>query len=553
MTDTWACNSNQATYLQLGPTTNNHSSGTVFHPEFTYPIFGEAETIYGYRDLRIQLGFTTGSLRPHLLIRWAKSKANSVGTSAEASGSSNKQQGQNGDAGEASNKLMDPVQKTLLEYLPKPVSENRANPQQGETFVAQDETSWKQAFQAAQQNDAKGFRPIGEKVATWSIPSSQGSKGKKTSGSSTSQRHFEVYRCTWDTPGFQAYHQRFRIFTLFYIEAASYIDEEEPGWEFLVLYERSTPAPSSSSTESATEQYHFAGFTSLYRFWTWPDSSRIRLSQFLILPPFQKLGLGTRLYTLVHDWVLLREEETNEAAGEQTTWRVSELTVEDPSELFDRLRDGADIKRLLQPETLPPVPLFANSNGSSSSLSKGEKARLTLVADAVKEGKLMAPLDLAWSEQTRKAYKIAPRQWSRLIEMIQLLLLSSAVEEGDEGRAQFEAMSKAFRLQVKARLYKHNRDVLIQMEPDERKRKLQETYENLLEHDYAELIGVDVDPFLPADRTAGPDGSDEEEEDGEEVYGVSKGTAGSSGRGTIRKGNDQAQNGGPPSKVARFA
>ena len=38
----------------------------TFHPAFTYPIFGEDETIFGYQGLKIELDFTDDTLKPSL-------------------------------------------------------------------------------------------------------------------------------------------------------------------------------------------------------------------------------------------------------------------------------------------------------------------------------------------------------------------------------------------------------------------------------------------------------------------------------------------------------
>jgi hypothetical protein len=37
----------------------------------------------------------------------------------------------------------------------------------------------------------------------------------------------------------------------------------------------------------AEYSYHVAGYTSLYPFYNFPDKTRLRLSQFIILPPYQ--------------------------------------------------------------------------------------------------------------------------------------------------------------------------------------------------------------------------------------------------------------------------
>ena len=41
-----------------------------FSPEFVYPIFGEQEVIYGYRDLVIKLFLASGSLKSYLGIEY---------------------------------------------------------------------------------------------------------------------------------------------------------------------------------------------------------------------------------------------------------------------------------------------------------------------------------------------------------------------------------------------------------------------------------------------------------------------------------------------------
>ena len=38
------------------------------------------------------------------------------------------------------------------------------------------------------------------------------------------------------TPGFRDYHRRMQLFILLYIEAGSYIQEDDERWEFVVLY-----------------------------------------------------------------------------------------------------------------------------------------------------------------------------------------------------------------------------------------------------------------------------------------------------------------------------
>ena len=43
-----------------------------FHPQFTYPIFGEEESIFGYQGLRISLRFAAHDLQPNVRITFDK-------------------------------------------------------------------------------------------------------------------------------------------------------------------------------------------------------------------------------------------------------------------------------------------------------------------------------------------------------------------------------------------------------------------------------------------------------------------------------------------------
>lgn len=51
---------------------------STFHPEFTYPIFGDEERIFGYQGLRIRFCFASHDLRLSVKISYDK-KFKSVG------------------------------------------------------------------------------------------------------------------------------------------------------------------------------------------------------------------------------------------------------------------------------------------------------------------------------------------------------------------------------------------------------------------------------------------------------------------------------------------
>jgi histone acetyltransferase 1 len=54
---------------------------STFHPQFTYPIFGDEERIFGYKGLIIRLRFAAHDLRSHVHISYDE-KFKTVGDTA---------------------------------------------------------------------------------------------------------------------------------------------------------------------------------------------------------------------------------------------------------------------------------------------------------------------------------------------------------------------------------------------------------------------------------------------------------------------------------------
>ncbi len=61
----------------------------------------------------------------------------------------------------------------------------------------------------------------------------------------------------------------------------------------------------------------------------------MRISQFLILPPFQKQGHGKELYTFLYNYFL-------------NDIQVHDITVEDPNDDFQSMRETCDVNRILR-------------------------------------------------------------------------------------------------------------------------------------------------------------------------------------------------------------
>jgi len=69
----------------------------------------------------------------------------------------------------------------------------------------------------------------------------------------------------------------------------------------------------------------------VYEFYCYPEMIRPRVAQMVILPPFQRQGLGVELLSTIY-----RSYRSNS--------KVKEITVEDPSDDFERLRDFVDAR-----------------------------------------------------------------------------------------------------------------------------------------------------------------------------------------------------------------
>jgi histone acetyltransferase 1 len=418
----WTADANEALTLSLvraeedKQVLGGEETYEEFHPTFTYPIYGEDEKIYGYQDLVIDLRFASGSLAQYLSVRYAQKLDAST--------------------------TVDNVEGILKEFIPPDYDTDEA------------------AFLTRVQEDAASFKPVGSVVHTYTRPA------PSMSGSSSATREvveYEVYHATWNDPGFREYHRRMQIFILLYIEAGSYISEDDDAWQFFVLYEK-------RKRQNGTKTYHFIGYSSVYKFYCFPEKHRLRLSQFIIVPPYQHQGHGSELYKTIYNYALL-------------TPLISELTVEDPAEAFEDLRDRNDLRMLLANENFMKEG-FGNeavSHGGGKVRKRKTRARANPMgasSGTVKGTKKMGPpIDKAWSETFRTQLKMAGRQWQRLMEMLILMHLDSADIQA----------ARAYRLQVKERLYRFNFEILAQLEKEERLEKLEETFQSLRE-DYLRIL-----------------------------------------------------------------
>lgn len=151
-------------------------------------------------------------------------------------------------------------------------------------------------------------------------------------------------------------------------------------------------------SESGNPRYAIAGYVTVYQYYAYPEHQRQRISQMLVLPPFQRKGLGSRLLDTVQRYFWQNKN-------------VIDITVEDPSDEFIRLRDFVDCRNCMKLETFNP-----------DNLKKGFSPEM--------------------AEEAKKTFKIGKKQARQVYEILRLKCTKK--EDPEE--------FKAYRVDVKRRL-----------------------------------------------------------------------------------------------------
>ncbi|KAM9919427.1 hypothetical protein OXX59_007944 [Metschnikowia pulcherrima] len=227
----WTASSNEAITIYI---TDTAGSAQSFQPSFTYPIFGEAETIFGYQDLQIFLCFDAVTFYPFLNVKWSKKLDETD---------------------------VDPKE-TLLKLLP-------------ESTVYKDELKWRDAIDGEQ----KDFKIPGEIV---------GEKWTKNG------EDYAIYKINMASEQGAELLKRLQILVLLFIEAGTYIEHTDPKWDFYVLYKVTNPGlPEVVGFATA---YNYWSYPGAEKHDAGVVHTRKKLSQFIILPVFQGQLLGADFY-----------------------------------------------------------------------------------------------------------------------------------------------------------------------------------------------------------------------------------------------------------------
>lgn len=301
----------------------------------THQLFGEHESIFGYKDLEVQVYHTAGRLIPYLHINFSDKVSSNDGLIAD-------------NVSKILRADMGPDVLTSLDDFLKEVEKDGS------------------------------FQPFGQLLHSYNILKDG------------EEREFQIYKTDIEHPGFREYHQRLQFFILFFVDAASFIDDADDKWTFYLLFEK---YKCDNKTKYAT-----AGYMTAYRYYAYPENTRPRISQFLIMPPFQRQGHGAQLLQTFY----------NDVVPDLT---VVDITVEDPSENFQHLRDFVDARNCASLKNFQP--------------------------DYLLEG-----FHSAMAEEAQKHLRLTKRQARRVYEILRLRVT-------DESN---KSMFRQYRLDVKKRL-----------------------------------------------------------------------------------------------------
>jgi GNAT superfamily N-acetyltransferase len=326
------------------------------------------------------------------------------------------------------------------------------------------------------------WKPFGKCISTFQVPSKTGN----------TLRTFSIYR--WkiaESVETQAYHERASTLAVHLIETASAIDVTDQRWTCFGLYE-----------ELSSSSYSFAGYATVFRFVSplrklpkGGDGIRrvecVRLSQLIVLPPFQRLGLGMKLLFAIQNLA----DEVN----------AYEITIESPCEEMATLRDAFDIRRAFSFATgiEGSTKLFGSFSIPNHWKLNVQDSEIFLKHLEEKQETSGEWVDEESIESLRSTLRITLQQARRCFEALCLSRIdffgdrsSSKNISSNKGSASSTShiqILRSYRLLQKKRFYLKGADVRALPNVEDRKEVLEDRY-RLLESSYLGALAPLLDP-----------------------------------------------------------
>ena len=258
-----------------------NTNPNVFKPEYTHQIFGDEESIFGYKNLKVNYFLTPGLLDAYIGLSYKEKITPKRFDGIEP----------------------DDVYGAFEEFGCSPGY-----------------TKDLKVFSEKLSQDAQ-FRPFGTKIWEYTKPK-------------VNNYIYEIYKIDSSSSDHQSenfinYLLRVQTMLAYYIETFSFLDYEDTQWTHFLLYEK--------RKIDSTNEYRYVtiGYLSVYNYYAFPDKKRSRISQILIFPNYQHMGHGAELVEAIY-----RDACQNE--------NIADVTAEDPSPEFIKLRDFVTTKMCLQ-------------------------------------------------------------------------------------------------------------------------------------------------------------------------------------------------------------
>ncbi|KAH9576771.1 hypothetical protein CY35_01G181300 [Sphagnum magellanicum] len=281
------CHADECINLRLVSTAGDlqdSEKAKPFPPEYSERYFGEDGKIYGYKGLKIDLFLHAVTFHAHVDIQYlSKTRVGAGG------------------------------QSTNLDSKVKEIF--------GSGLV-EDQDVFVENLSRYTDSFLQLIHEHGEVMASWRAGAAEKANAAEANPSpEPSGTLRQIVRLEFSDSRVREWYARMIPLVLLFIEGGQPIESDDPLWEIFVALEGEGP------------ETVVTGFCTVYRFYHYPDSTRLRISQILVLPPYQGQGYGFRLV-----------ETINKRAVEHNCYDV---TMEDPSERLQELRDCMDVQRLL--------------------------------------------------------------------------------------------------------------------------------------------------------------------------------------------------------------
>ncbi|KAK1290576.1 putative histone acetyltransferase type B catalytic subunit [Acorus calamus] len=185
----------------------------------------------------------------------------------------------------------------------------------------------------------------GEVICSETLNTHNDKPNTSDSGSYT----IEVIRMELRSMPIALLYSRLMPLAFLFIDGSSPIDISDPRWEIYLVIKKMIDYSGESN-------FCALGFATVYRFYRYPESWRLRISQILVLPPYQGQGHGRRLL-----------ESINTVSVSKN---IYDVTAEEPSDYLKHVRDCVDTMRLLSFEPTTPALEPIVSQLKQTNLSK---------------------------------------------------------------------------------------------------------------------------------------------------------------------------------------